>query len=269
MNCKVSIVTVCFNSAAFIEDAFLSVFSQTYDDIEYIVIDGGSADGTVDIIKKYADKIAYWCSEPDKGISDAFNKGLARCRGDIIGILNADDRYTPRAAETAVKVLTENPAAGFVFGDAQMCDLAGEPLFRWQGDAGYAFSITYDMPSIPHPTVFVRKAVYEEHGGFDTGYKTAMDYELLLRITLKGVRGIYIPAILAEMRLGGESDRNYKRAYREVLSISVRYGYPRLPAWGWFCYKLVKSFVRRKLQRIGLEAPVRMFRTYVGKRFKY
>lgn len=268
-SCKVSIVTVCFNSVQVIEKAFHSVIGQTYGNIEYIVIDGGSTDGTVDIIKKYNDKISYWVSEPDNGISDAFNKGIARCTGDIIGILNADDRYTTDAVKFAVKAFSENPASGFIFGDALMCDLRGDPSYRWQGDSDYSRTISFDMPSIPHPTVFVRRKVYEEQGGFDLNYKTAMDYEFLLRITTKGVNGTYIPEILAHMRLGGESDRNYLRAYREVLLISLRYGYPKLLALWWYYYKCVKSVVRRQLQNMGWELPVRLFRTYIGNRFKY
>lgn len=266
---KVSIITACYNCKSFIEETITSVLGQTYPNIEYIIIDGGSTDGTVDIIKKYTDKISYWVSEPDNGISDAFNKGITRCTGDIVGILNADDTYTPEAVHTAVQAFIENPGVGFVFGDAMMCDLGGTPCFRWAGNPGYAKTIKYDMPSIPHPTVFVRRSVYLENGGFDPVYRTAMDYEFLLRITRNGVKGHCVSEVLANMRLGGESDRNYLRAYREVFLISVNYGYPKSLAWWWFYYKRVKSFARRNLQRIGLELPVRLFRTYIGNRFKY
>ena len=268
-NLKVSVITICFNSAPVIEEAILSVLGQTYPNIEYIVIDGGSTDGTVDIIKKYADRLSFWVSEPDKGISNAWNKGLAHCTGDIIGILNADDTYTPDAVGTAVKVLLEDPSVGFVFGDVLMCDTKGAPLFRQEGDPQYQSTIAYNMPSIPHPTVFVRRRVYDKYGGFDETFHTAMDYEFLLRITVRGVKGSYIPTVLTHMRLGGESDSNYTRAYEEVRMASVRYGYSKPRAVVRFYYRYIRTSVRKNLERMGLGLPVRWFRACTGSRFKY
>ncbi|MCL4442314.1 MAG: glycosyltransferase [Firmicutes bacterium] len=266
---KVSIITISYNSAPVIEQAILSVIGQTYSSIEYIVIDGGSTDGTVDIINKYADKIAFWVSEPDTGISNAWNKGLSRCTGDIVGILNADDTYTPDAVNLAVQELAKNPAAGFVFGDILMYDMQGVPCFRQEGDPGYESTIAFDMPSIPHPTVFMRRAVYQENGGFDEMYRTAMDYEFLLRITVNGVKGTYLPTVLVNMRLGGESDFNYAHGYREVMTASEKYGYNKPMAMTRFYCKCLKTIVRKNLQRIGLDFPVRVYRTYVGRRYKY
>lgn len=266
---KVSIITACYNSASFIEAALSSVFNQSYGNIEYIVMDGGSTDGTVDIIKKYSDRISFWVSEPDRGISHAWNKGLTHCSGDVVGILNADDFYAPGAISAVVQVFFENPAAGFVFGDAQMCNLDGLPRYRQEGDPGYASSIAFNMPSIPHPTVFVRRTVYELHGGFDESYKTAMDYEFLLRITLRGVKGLYLPKVLTNMRLGGESDINYTRSYREVMNASVKYGYNRQMAMARYSYRCIRTIVRKNLERIGLEFPIRLFRACTGSRYKY
>ena len=266
---KVSVITACYNSASVIEGALKSVLEQIYPHIEYIIIDGGSTDGTVDIIQKYADRVSCFISEPDRGISDAWNKGLARCTGEIIGILNADDRYLPDAVARAVEALSDNPDKGFVFGNAAITDTTGEFRYRWAGDPGYLAEISFDMPSIPHPTVFVRRKVYRDNGGFLETLKTAMDYEFLLRITSKGITGRYIPAVLTEMRLGGESDRNYVRGYREVMNISVKYGYPRYKALARYAYKCAKTFIRRCMSQMGLENVVKLFRTHVGKRYKY
>lgn len=266
---RVSIITACYNSVSFIENALTSVFNQPYGNIEYIVMDGGSTDGTVDIIRSHADRISFWVSEPDRGISHAWNKALTHCTGDIVGILNADDFYEPDALRAAVRAFAAHPEAGFVFGDAQMCNLDGSPRYRQEGDPLYLSTIVFNMPSIPHPTVFVRRSVYEQFGGFDESYKTAMDYEFLLRITLQGVRGHYLPKILTNMRLGGESDINYTRAYREVMLASVKYGYNKPMARARYSYRCVRSIVRRNLERFGLDLPVRVFRACTGSRYKY
>lgn len=266
---KVSIITACYNSASFMEAALSSVFDQSYGNIEYIIMDGGSTDGTVDLIKKHADRISYWVSESDRGISHAWNKGLTHCTGEIVGILNADDFYEPDAVSAVVRGFAENPEAGFVFGDAQMCNLDGLPRYRQVGDPGYASSIACNMPSIPHPTVFVRRTEYEQHGGFDESYKTAMDYEFLLRITLQGVKGLYLPQVLSNMRLGGESDLNYARAYREVMRASVKYGYNRQMALARYSYRCIRTVVRKNLERIGVGFPIRLFRALTGSRYKY
>ena len=125
------------------------------------------------------------------------------------------------------------------------------------------------MPSIPHPTVFVRSRVYQECGGFDKLYRTAMDYEFLLRTHNRGIKGYYLPRVLAFMRLNGESDINYISSYRESREISIRYGYNKLLSWIRYCYKSVKTFVRKKIEKFGFELLVKIFRTYMSKRYKY
>lgn len=266
---KVSIITVCHNSASTIEKTIQSVCAQTHPNIEYIIIDGGSHDGTQNIIKKYSNHISFWVSEPDKGISDAFNKGIQQATGNIIGILNADDWYTQDAVENAVRALLENPLAGFVFGDLYFVNNDEVALYKQTGDPGYQNRIRYEMPSIPHPTVFIRKEIYDKFGGFNTLYKTAMDYELLLRLTSNAIAGVYIPKIMAFMRLGGESDNNFVRGYNEVRMISIDYGYNEQIATIYFLYKCIKSYIRRKLQQLGFDSIIKLFRTYFNDRYKY
>ncbi|MFZ5649355.1 MAG: glycosyltransferase family 2 protein [Bacillota bacterium] len=264
----VSIITACYNSEKTLENTLLSVLNQSCRDIQYIVIDGLSSDGSRDIIKKYGDRLGYWVSEKDKGISDAWNKGLRLAEGEIVGIINSDDQYRECAVETAVKALNDNPEAGFVFGDQLIIDEKGVAINQ-RGDPGYMKNIWFIMPSIPHSTVFVRRRVYERYGGFDITYSTAMDYEFLLRITAGGVRGVYVPSVLTVMSMGGESDLNFVRGYREVMRASVKYGYDSRMALARFYFECLKTYTRKKMQRAGLEAPVRLYRKYIGKRYDY
>jgi glycosyltransferase involved in cell wall biosynthesis len=266
---KVSIITITYNSGQTLEKTIQSVINQNYSNIEYIIIDGGSTDETLNIIKKYQQQISFWVSEPDEGISDAFNKGLSKVTGDIIGIINSDDYYSEGALTEVVKAFQANPDYGFVFGDQVFIDWQGNKLFTQKGDSDYHKTIRYGMPSIPHPTVFIKNGVYQKYGLFDKAYKTAMDYELLLRICNHDVKGYYIPTILAYMRLNGESDKNYIRGYRESREISIQYGYNAIMAWTRYYYKCIKTYTRKKLEQIGLELLVKSFRTYLAHRYRY
>ncbi|WP_425058549.1 hypothetical protein SCACP_32080 [Sporomusa carbonis] len=266
---KVSIITVCFNSANTIEKTIESVIIQDYPNMEYIIIDGGSTDGTIDLIERYEQYISHWLSEKDNGISDAFNKGISKASGDLVGIINSDDWYAPEAIKHVVEAFKSNPEIGFVFGDLIISDTEGQPLYSQTGDPYYQRMIAFDMPSIPHPTVFVRKEIYERFGGFSTDYKTAMDYEFLLKLWKNGVAGLYLPVILAYMRLNGESDVNYTRGYHEVMRISVHYGYNYYFAFFRFCFKCCKTFTKKVLQRIGFSSSVKLYRKYFSNRYKY
>jgi glycosyltransferase involved in cell wall biosynthesis len=266
---KVSVITVCYNSVATIEDTILSVIKQSYPNIEYIIIDGGSNDGTQDIIKKYEHHINYWISETDKGIADAWNKGIRKASGEIIGIINADDFYEKDAVNVAVQKLTASPDYGFVFGNLEVIGKDGRKKYLLQGSQNYERQINYDMPQIPHPTVFVKKYIYAQCGLFDVAYKTALDYEFLLRLHKNGVKGVYIDYTFATMRLGGESDTNYKRAHNEVAQASIIHGYVALFAYCRLYYKLSKSYVRHTLDKMGLNFLSRFFRKIFHSQYKY
>ena len=265
----VTIITASLNSVRTLERAIQSVLAQTYPNVEYIVLDGGSTDGTRSIIEKYATRLADWSSEPDRGISDAFNKGLAKASGEYIGILNSDDVYMPETVQEIVSAFGEHPDAGFVFGDQLFMAEQGQVLFCQQGDPGYQNKIRTGMPSIPHPTTFVRREVYQKYGVFALEYKTAMDYELLYRFHLAGVSGCYVPKILAAMQVGGESDRRFWRAYSEVRDISIRYGLSPVQARLIFLGRVVKTFWRRKLEQLGCDGLVRAFRQRFSSRYFY
>ena len=208
---KVSIITVVLNNAEYIEECIQSVISQDYENIEYIVIDGGSTDGTIDNIKKYAGKINLWISEPDKGIYDAINKGIGMSGGDIIGILHSDDLYyDKRVISNIVDAFSKNV-------DSVYADLVyvkrdnPEKVVRYYDSSIFQISkFAYGwMPA--HPTFFAKKNIYDKYGSYKADYVIAADYELLVRFYAKfGISHSYLPKVIVKMRSGGVSTRNVK-----------------------------------------------------------
>ena len=202
----VSLITVVRNGGNAFERAARSVCAQSYRPIDYIVIDGGSTDGTVDVIRSFGDRIAHWISEPDRGISHAFNKGINASTGHYIGFVNADDWLEPDYVEQAVHAL-ESRNADFVFGDLAYHAADGSLLHVIEGDPDYAASIESLMPALNHPTMLARRSVFDGIGGFDERYEIAMDYDWALRAHLAGYRGRHVSDILGHMTLEGVSDR--------------------------------------------------------------
>ena len=247
MNPKISIITVCYNSEAHIEEAIQSVINQPYENKEYVVIDGGSTDGTLDIITKYRDKINYFVSEPDKGISDAFNKGIKAATGDVIGIINSDDKL----AERALQVVAENynPNIDCYRG---ICNI-------WNDKTGFIFSEhpTLYWPKIPikmraaHPATFVPKETYKKWGIFDVTLKYAMDTDLFLRLSRNNANIKYISEPLAYFRLGGVSQSSESRRLKELKVILKKNG----SNWGqvqlFACYYRLRLLFKHIIMFIG------------------
>lgn len=227
---KVSIITVCKNSEKTIEATILSVLSQCYSPIEYIIVDGGSTDGTLAIIARYRDRIVDVISEPDRGIYDAMNKGIARSTGAIIGFLNADDLYaTPNAIALVVRNIVRAKAAGS-YGDLlYFSSTSGKTVRYWRGGAYRpgAFSRGWNPP---HPTFFVRREWYAQWGGFDLSYTMGNDIELMMRlIEKKKMPVVYIPQLLVKMRLGGVSNRGIKNIVsqnKNIIQAAKKLGIP-------------------------------------------
>lgn len=212
---KVSIITVVRNNATTIKDAIDSVLSQTYENIEYIVVDGASTDGTVGIVKSYGDKISKFMSEPDKGLYDAMNKGVKLATGNIVGILNSDDFYIDEfVCERVVKEFEEKGVdsvyADLVFVKPENIDR----VVRYYDSSHFSPSkFAYGwMPA--HPTFFVKKDIYEKYGLFKTDYKIAADYELLTRFLAKNrITYSYLKEPIVKMRMGGASTSGIKSNY--------------------------------------------------------
>ena len=197
MKIKVSIITVCLNSAKTIEQTIRSVIEQSYPNTEYIIIDGGSSDGTLDIIRKYEKHIACWVSEPDSGIYDAMNKGIAKATGDIIGIINSDDWYAENALDIVARCFGDSPEIDLAHGD--LVNVYDDGFQRVNRGASKETPITWYF----HPTVFVKKNIYEQFGVFDLKYRIAADAELMLRFRFSGIKITYIPQVLAYFRNEG------------------------------------------------------------------
>ena len=180
---KVSIITVAFNSARTIEKTILSVLSQSYPEIEYIVVDGGSTDGTLEIIQRYENRLAVWISEPDTGMYDAMNKGIAKASGEVIGILNSDDVYMSDQSVNELMGLMQKEQVDVVFADLILVDpIKTDQLVRYY-DSSYFKPSRFRWGWMPaHPTVFVKKTLYALVGPFATDYQIAADYEMLIRI---------------------------------------------------------------------------------------
>lgn len=244
----VTVVTVTLNSAATILRTIDSVAGQTYPDIEYIVVDGGSTDETVELLRRREDDIDLWLSEPDRGISDAFNKGIALASGEFVALLNSDDWMEPDHVRRAVERLQRAPA-DFVFGNLALHEADGQTQFLVAGDAGYARHIRNRMPDINHPSVLCRRRAYARYGIYDCGLRIAMDYEWLLRGFLAGARGEYAPELTAHMNAGGISDRAIQRALAETRDVSIRYGYPHVLAWGRYVGRTIKTRIRLCMER--------------------
>jgi glycosyltransferase involved in cell wall biosynthesis len=209
---KISLLTVSYNSTATIKDTIESIRSQEYKDIEYIVVDGNSKDGTVEIIKSYDSFINKWISEPDKGIYDAMNKAIQMATGDVVGILNSDDFYYNSQIIAQVAKAFEDQTTDVVFGDLIFVDPTNlSKIVRKYSSAGWhpaKFARGF-MPA--HPTVFIRRKYYEQFGLFKTDYKIAADYELLIRfLYVNKLNYKYLPLTMVKMRRGGVSSRSWK-----------------------------------------------------------
>ena len=204
---KVSIITVAFNSAATIRDTIESVLSQDYPQIEYIVVDGGSTDGTLDIAKEYGSRIDRLVSEPDRGIYDAMNKGIELATGDVIGFLNSDDMYIDSKVVTQLMTAMNSQMADCVFAD--LIYVAPEntnKVLRYYNSARFKPSLFQYGWMPAHPTFFAKKTVYEKSGSFSLDYKIAADFEMLVRmLAVKNTSYAYLPKPIVRMRAGGIS----------------------------------------------------------------
>ena len=219
---KVSVITVSLNAVDTLAATIDSVHAQKLQDFEYIVVDGRSTDGTVELLKRHLRPQDYWISEPDRGISDARNKGLAFASGTYVQFIHADDWMSPEQLQAAVAAI-ERTGADFVFGDLLFYE-AQKQTYRYRGDPNYARFINSRMPALNHPTVLVRRSAFERIGLFDLAYRLAMDYDWFLRLHRAGGWGVYDPTIISHMNHAGVSNRQFRRTLAEVEHIAVAHG---------------------------------------------
>lgn len=207
---RFSVITTTYNSDKTLKDTIESILGQIAVDIEYIIIDGGSTDGTLDIINKYRDRIAKIVSEPDEGIYDAMNKGINLATGDIIGILNSDDFYSSDDILKLVSDEFNKKNVKCIWGDLVYVDSVNtNKIVRNWKSSPYKKGSFQKGWHPPHPTFFVKREVYERFGNFRTDLSTAGDFELILRFLEKHkVSSSYIPKVLTKMRAGGQSNKN-------------------------------------------------------------
>jgi len=214
---KISVITAVYNRVATIGDALDSVRAQTWRDVQHVVIDGASTDGTLEILQARRNEIAVLVSEPDKGIYDALNKGIARATGDVIGLMHSDDLYADERVLADVAVAFSDPTVDAVYGDLDYVAQGdtSRVIRRWRsGEYSPARLPSGWMP--PHPTLYLRRRVIEQWGAFDTSFRIAADYDAILRYFGQGkVRPAYVPRVLVKMRVGGESNRSMGRILRK------------------------------------------------------
>ncbi len=251
----ISIVTPSYNQASYIEETIQSVLSQDAQ-IEYLIVDGGSTDGTVEIIKKYKDRLAWWVSETDSGQTDAINKGFAYAKGEVLAWINSDDTYEPGAVAAAAKVLQEHPDVGMVYGDCNYINAAGEGIGTFDAAQTDYRLLRRGYTRIPQQTMFFRAELWKQVGPLDPSFYFAMDYDLWTRIARRmGIK--YVPKTWANFRLhtSGKSILADDRCWPEMLKVHYRDGgsffsvivakyYLRKlmsPIWNWRKHKMLKG----------------------------
>lgn len=224
----VSIVTVARNAATTLERTIQAVQDQRSPSIEHVVVDGASTDGTQDLLRQRLRDQDFWLSEPDRGIADAFNKGVALARGTYIQFLNADDWLSDGQVAHAVAVL-ERTGADFVFGDL-VFHRDGQPAFLYRGDPDYAAGLHSHLPPVNHPTILARRTLFERTGLFCLEHGHAMEYDWLQRVQRSGGRGVHDAGIVGHMTHEGVSNIAFRRTAREVRDIAIAYGQNPLKA---------------------------------------
>jgi glycosyltransferase involved in cell wall biosynthesis len=241
---RVSIVTPSYNQQPFLEETIRSLLLQEYPDLQYIIMDGGSNDGTVDILRRYESWL-HWVSEPDRGQADAINKGLRMATGAILAYLNSDDIYLPGAIRTATTYLHAHPEVGMVYGDCRVIDAQGRVLGLMPGPEFDLYRYIHRAEVIPQQATFWRREALERVGAFDAGLHYSMDYDFFIRVG-RAFPVAHIPQPLACFRLHGASKTVSRESlhWRESLAVSERYGMKPWTAWYWM----------RRLRHWGLRA---------------
>jgi len=239
---KVSIIIPSFNQGQFLEASIRSVFEQDYPNIEYIVVDGGSKDESVEIIRKYQDRLTWWVSEKDKGHADALNKGFSHASGEILAWLNSDDIYFPTAVSEAVAILKSHPEVGMVYGDADLIDDVGVTIGKFGSRQTSYRQMLRGSVHIPQATTFFRADLWHQVGPLDLSLFFSFDYDLWVRLA-KVSQILYVPKRWAKFRIhgAGKTIINDDRCYPDMLRVLEREG------GSWFSWLRLRMITRKLL----------------------
>lgn len=241
----ITIITVVLNGSQYVEQTILSVINQDYPNLEYIMIDGGSTDGTLEIIRKYEDRIDYWVSEPDSGIYDAMNKGIAKASGELIGLLNADDYYEPGALQAVAAAHVAAPTAGIFYGNSYI--LQEDMGLRYKS---YGHTRFWRGMGFPHQAMFVRRGVHGVIGIYDTAYRIVADYDFVLRAMEGCITFSYVDALLVNYRNTGLSGSNLYATLNEMRKISRKHFGLLSTAHAAFLFLFAKSCLLLALEKV-------------------
>lgn len=254
---KFSIITITYNSEKTLEDTFVSILRQKYRPLQYILIDGLSKDGTFNLVEKYASKFKesgidfFYKSEKDKGISDAFNKGISYCDGDVIGIINSDDKLADNALDRIAEKYSEDINVYYgnciIFNNESDKEYIAIPSFKKNQEL-----LKVGM-ALFHPSCFVSRQTYIKYGGYDINLKFCMDRDFFLKIYKLGCKFVYVDSPLAFYREGGVNQINYEKCARENMEISIKYGMNSTEAQIRKSYFKVHDYLWKLIQKLKLE----------------
>lgn len=251
---KISIITATFNSGRYLEQCLESIYSQG-EEVEHVVIDGGSTDETLSILSRYRDRIGHLISEPDRGISDAFNKGISLCSGDIIGIVSSDDYLLPGALRALRLDWARHGPSDVIFGNIVFLDRWGDVVVR----PDPSLESIWSRQPLKHAAMFIARSAYEKHGRYSCDWRCAMDYELTLRFHVQRCSFRYLDADLAAVRPGGFSYKNLGRTMSEVCKVAERYGASPWRTRPLLLMKLARVYMRQFLISFACFSPVLRF----------
>jgi len=235
---KISIVTPSYNQGQFLERTILSVLNQNYPNLEYIIIDGGSTDESVDIIKKYEKYLTYWVSEKDKGQSDAINKGFRKATGNILGYLNSDDTYTPDTFSKIANTFNKNPQIDLIYGDIHFIDGKDNKINDLKLTKLNFKNFIFENICLAQQATFWKKEIYDKVGGFNPNYYYSMDFDFFIRVSKIG-HLMHLPEYLANFRL-----------HQKSKTVTSKINTEKINTWQIENKKIKKQFFPKKINKI-------------------